>query len=381
MKNVASFRIMLVEDSSAVTELANDWLRDGLGEGFILHRASQLSSALELLRQRVVDLTILDLNLSDSHGLETFRAVHAQDRQVPIVVLSGDADENLAVEAVRLGAQDYVVRTNGEQNPLARPVRFAWERVLRYRAEAALRETNQQLQVARSVQQYLFPDGPPSLPGYDIACRCEPTDLIGGDYYDFIQLPDGSLGLAIADVSGHGTAAALLMVEVRATLRALMSQGLSLGDIMHVTNDLLTPDLDHNFVTAFFAILQPESRILRYGSAAQPAVLMHADGTVQRLDAQTPPLGVHVGGSEISDEITLDGGDILVLYTDGLVERLNRSNSLFGLNRMLDVLKSNRHRTAEEIIENVLMAVRNFSSGVPQSDDETLVIVKVGSGC
>lgn len=97
-----------------------------------------------------------------------------------------------------------------------------------------------------------------------------------------------------------------------------MSQGLSLGDIMHVTNDLLTPDLDHNFVTAFFAILQPETRILRYGSAAQPAVLMHADGTVQRLDAQTPPLGVHVGGSEISDEITLDVGDVLVLYTDGL---------------------------------------------------------------
>ncbi len=243
----------------------------------------------------------------------------------------------------------------------------------------AARSNQQQLQIARSVQQYLFPDGPPSLSGYDIACRCEPTDLIGGDYYDFIPLSDGAVGLAIADVSGHGTAAALLMVEVRATLRALMGQGLSLGQIMHITNDLLTPDLDHNFVTAFFAILQPEARILRYGSAAHPALLMHGDGTVVRLDSQTPPLGVHIGGIEISDEIRLSDGDILVLYTDGLLERLNIDNGLFGMNRMVEVLRCNRHQTAEEIIERVLRAVRDFSEGVPQSDDETLVIIKVGS--
>ena len=140
MENHKSFRIMLVEDSPTAAELANFWLQDGLGTDFVLHRATHLASALELLRQRVVDLTILDLNLSDSQGLATFRAIHSQDRQVPIVVLSGDVDENLAIEAVRLGAQDYVVKNNGDKNPLARPVRFAWERVQRYRAEAALRE-------------------------------------------------------------------------------------------------------------------------------------------------------------------------------------------------------------------------------------------------
>ncbi len=379
MKNHETFRIMLVEDSPTAAELANYWLQDGLGADFVLHRATHLSSALELLRQRMVDLTILDLNLSDSQGLATFRAIHAQDLRVPIVVLSGDADESLAIEAVRLGAQDYVVKSNGVENPLARPVRFAWERVQRYRAEAALRENNQQLQIARSVQQYLFPDGPPTLPGYDIACRCEPTGLIGGDYYDFVFLPDGSVGLAIADVSGHGTAAALLMVEVRATLRALTGQGLALSEIMRVTNELLTPDLDHNFVTAFFAVLRPEARILQYGSAAQPALLIQEDGTAHRLEAQTAPLGVHVGDSEISEEITLCDGDVLVLYTDGLVERVNPHNGLFGLNRMVEILQQHRHQTAEEIVECVLLAVRNFADGAPQSDDETLVIIKVGS--
>ena len=374
-----SFRIMLVEDSATSAELAKCWLEDGIGTGFILHRAAQLSSALELLQQKAVDLTILDLNLPDSQGLDTFRCIHAQDRNVPIVILSSEIDEELALDAVRLGAQDYVVKDNRIRNPLARPVLFAWERVQRYRAEEALRENNQQLQLARSVQRYLLPDGPPMLEGFDIACRCEPADLIGGDYYDFIPLNDGSLGLAIADVSGHGTAAALLMVEVRATFRALVGQGLGLSEVMHVTNQLLTPDLDYNFVTAFFGVLQPKARILRYGSAAHPAILMHADGAVRRLDAHTPPLGVHTGGSMISDEISLRDGDVLVLYTDGLVERLNVRHGLFGLNRLLEVLRRNRQLTAEEILECILMAVRDFSGGVPQADDETLVIVKVGS--
>ena len=379
MAILKSFRIMLVEDSATSAELTRSWLEDGIGTEFILHHATRLSTALELLQQKVVDLTILDLNLPDSLGLDTFRCIYAQDRQVPIVILSSELDEALALDAVRMGAQDYVVKDNGVKNPLARPVLFAWERFQRYRAEAALLENSQQLEIARSVQQYLLPDGPPMLPGFDIACRCEPAGLMGGDYYDFIPLPDGSLGLAIADVSGHGTAAALLMVEVRATLRALVGQGLGLSEIMRVTNLLLTPDLDYNFVTAFFAVLQPQARILRYGSAGHPAVLMHADGVVRRLDSHTPPLGVHTRRSVISEEITLCEGDVLVLYTDGLVERLDTGNGLFGLNRVLEVLRCNKHLTAQEILETILMAVREFSVGVPQADDETLVIVKVGS--
>ncbi len=373
----SSFRILLVEDSQTSAELAHYWLEEGLHELFVLHRATHLNTALEFLRRKVVDLTILDLNLPDSLGLNTFRLLHAQDTAIPIVVLSSDADEELALEAVRLGAQDYVVKDNAVRNPLARPVRFAWERTLRHRAEAALRENQQQLLLARSVQQYLLPSGPPDLPGFDIACRCEPADLIGGDYYDFISLPDGSMGLAIADVSGHGTAAALLMVEIRATLRALARLKLTLREIMHATNELMTPDLDYYFVTAFFAVLQPTTRTLHYGSAAHPALLMRSDGQARQLDAQTPPLGVHVGESVISDEITLHQGDLLVLYTDGLVERLNDCKMLFGVDRLVDTLCANRHRTADEIIESILQAVSAFSGDVAQADDETLVILKV----
>ena len=120
-----SFRIMVVEDSATSAEMTRCWLEDGLGTEFILHRATRLSSALELLQQKAVDLTILDLNLPDSLGLDTFRCIYAQDRNVPIVILSSEMDEELALDAVRLGAQDYVVKENGLKNPLARPVLFA----------------------------------------------------------------------------------------------------------------------------------------------------------------------------------------------------------------------------------------------------------------
>lgn len=373
----ASFRILLVEDSQTSAELAHYWLDEGLHSPFVLHRASKLNSALEFLQRKMVDLTILDLNLPDSLGLETFRTIRSQDTSIPIVVLSSDADENLALEAVRLGAQDYVVKDNGIKNPLARPVRFAWERTQRHRAEAALQESQQQLHLAREVQQYLLPESPPELPGFDIACRCDPADLIGGDYYDFIPLPDGCVGLAIADVSGHGTAAALLMVEIRSTLRALARQKLTLREIMEATNELMTPDLDYYFVTAFFAVLHPATRTLHYGSAAHPALLMNADGHARQLNAHTPPLGVFTGESRISEEIRLKDGDLLVLYTDGLVERMNKSKMLFGISRLEETLRNNRHGTADEIIDSILQAASLFSGDTAQADDETIVILKV----
>lgn len=371
------FQILLVEDSATSAALATYWLEDGLKTPFYLHKATRLGSALEILDRGHIDLTILDLNLPDSFGLETFRSVYACASHVPIVVLSSDADEELAVEAVGLGAQDYVVKDNGAKNPLARPVRFAWERVRRHRAESALQENERQLYVARSVQQYLLPDAPPDVPGYDIACGCEPAELIGGDYFDFIRMENGAWALVIADVSGHGMAAALMSVEVRAVLRSLVRQNLSLNNIMEISNELITPDLNQRFVTAFFGVLHPTARTLRYGSAAHPSLLMHADGQTERLDALTPPLGIYAGETEISPEISLAEGDLLVLYTDGLMERFNPLDELFGLGRLVDCLREHRQRTATEIFERVLQAVRDFSGGIAQADDETLVIVKV----
>ena len=377
MASHEQFQILLVEDSPTSAELAHFWLEDGLRRPFLLHKATHLSSALDILKSGVIDLTILDLNLPDSSGLETFLAVHACSSKTPIVVLSGNADEELAVEAVRLGAQDYVVKDNAGKNVLALPVRFAWERVQRHRAEKALGDNERQLFVARSVQQYLLPDTPPTVAGFDIASLCEPAELIGGDYYDFIPLPGNHWGLVIADVSGHGMAAALMMVEIRAVLRSLVRNYSSLSDILETANELITPDLDGRFVTAFFGVLDPANRTLRYGSAAHPALVIHANGESQKLKSFTLPLGIHEGEMETSEEIVLTDGDLLVLYTDGLIERFNSSHDLFGMSRFVECLRENRHRTAAEIAASVTQTVSEFAGGQAQTDDETLVIIRV----
>lgn len=373
------FQILLVEDSATSAAMATHWLESSLGTKFVLQTVAHLSTALEILGKGTVDLTILDLNLPDSDGLNTFRAIRSHSENVPIVVLSGDSDEDLAVEAVRLGAQDYVVKNSGVSNPLARSVRFAWERAQRQRAEAALRANEQKLLVARSVQQYLLPDSPPSLPGYDIACRCEPAELVGGDYYDFIPMPCGDLGVAIADVSGHGMAAAMMMIEVRAILRALARQRLRASSILESANELVTADLDHRFITAIFGELQLKSRQFRYASAGHPALLIHASGNFRHLDSSAMPLGVHIGPMEFSEDVFLTDGDLLVLYTDGLVESMNPDNNIFGTERFVESLQTHRLRTAEEIVARVFQTVRDFSGGIAQADDKTLVVIKVGT--
>jgi serine phosphatase RsbU (regulator of sigma subunit) len=374
------FQILLVEDSPTAAELASYWLEDGLKTSFVLHRAGNLLGALEILRQGEMDLTILDLNLPDSYGIDTFRSIHAESSGVPIVVLSSDTDEELAVEAVRLGAQDYVFKNNGAENPLARPVRFAWERAQRQRAESALQANERQLYIARSVQQFLLPDAPPRLAGFDISCHCELAELVGGDYFDFMPMPDGTLGLVMADVSGHGMAAALMSVEVRAVLRSLVRQEVGLETILEIANELISPDLDGRFVTLFFGALRPETRTLRYSSAAHPSLLMHADGTVEKLESLSAPLGIHEGVMEISGEIVLTDCDLLILYTDGMIERFNPGDELFGLTRFVESLRRHRHRPAAEIPGRVWQELLAFSDGVPQADDETLVVVKVGQG-
>lgn len=377
MVHYGEFRILLVEDSPTSAALASHWLKAGLGTPFVLHTVTHLDAALEFLRSGVVDLTILDLNLAESVGLETFRAIHTPFRDVPIVVLSGDSDEELAVEAVRLGAQDYVVKTNDGGNPLARPVRFAWERVQRHRAEIAWQTNERQLQLARSIQRDLLPDGPPRLDGFDIACRCESAELVGGDYFDFIPLPSGALGMVIADVSGHGIAAAMMMIEVRAIFRSLAREALSLNQILEKTNELITPDLDQRFVTALFGVLQPQSRTFQYGSAGHPAMIISSGGDVHPLESFGMPLGVHHGTMGISGEISLMDGDLLALYTDGLVERLNPQDGVFGTARFADSLCAHRHQPADQIVDKVFQTAREFSGGLAHPDDETLVIVKV----
>ena len=235
-----------------------------------------------------------------------------------------------------------------------------------------------QLQTAREVQSKLLPHNPPDLSGYDIAGICIPADEIGGDYFDYIPLSQNRLGLAVADVSGHGIPAALVMTAFRALLRT-KALGKSRPAAIANMIDRLLPEFTGNnhYVTVLYAVLDAPSGDVTYISCGHPPpLLLRASGDVEKLNRHNPALGIFQNLHHNDEEIILAPGDILVLYTDGVFELTNQHGETFGLPRLVQVLRENRQLPAAEIILKVIRATQVFSHDYGYLDDFTLVIVR-----
>ncbi|HEV8071580.1 MAG TPA: PP2C family protein-serine/threonine phosphatase [Planctomycetaceae bacterium] len=247
-----------------------------------------------------------------------------------------------------------------------------------YYADVALQVTHEKLRVARSVQQGLLPKGPPQLGGFDIAGCYEAADVVGGDYYDYIPMADGRMGIVVADVSGHEIGASLLMAKTRAYLRALAKSDDDVQTILGRLHEFLVVDTqDKWFVTMFFAALDPQTSALEFAGAAQQAHIVRHDGSVTVLRSTSTPLGVFADHPpRCSPVVTLMPGDAFVALTDGYIEARSPAGQQFGNDRMLAVIRENRGRPASEILEELKEAVQVFCGTGAPTDDLTAVIVR-----
>jgi phosphoserine phosphatase RsbU/P len=247
-----------------------------------------------------------------------------------------------------------------------------------YYADVALQVTHEKLRVARNVQQGLLPQSSPQIAGYDIAGCYESADMVGGDYYDYITMADGRMGIVVADVSGHEIGASLLMAKTRAYLRALAKSDDDLETLLGRLHEFLVVDTqDKWFVTMFFAALNPETSAVEYAGAAQQAHLIRQDGTVIVLKSTSTPLGVFADHPpRCSPSITLLPGDLFVALTDGYIETRSPTGEQFGNDRMLSLIREHRGLTAVEILDRLKEAVQIFGASAPQADDLTAVIVR-----
>ncbi len=237
---------------------------------------------------------------------------------------------------------------------------------------------NKQLETAREVQSRLLPTNAPILPGYDIAGICISADEIGGDYFDYIPLAHNRLGLAVADVSGHGIPSALVMTAFRALLRTKARGKSTPANIASSINHLL-PEFtgDNHFVTVLYAVLEPTTGSLTYISCGHPPPqLLRADGKEDILDQRNTALGIFQNLQYTEASTHLNAGDILVLYTDGVVELMNQYNETFGVPRLRQVIRENGHMPAEDLVNKVIETTRIFSNSYAFLDDLTLVILR-----
>jgi sigma-B regulation protein RsbU (phosphoserine phosphatase) len=244
-----------------------------------------------------------------------------------------------------------------------------------------LQQQQFQMKLARAVQQQFYRMPLPKVEGFKFGGAAFPADATGGDYFDFLHLQGDSIGIAIGDVSGHGIGSALLMVELRAFLRAFAQESSNVGDIFSLTNNAFAADLEQDrFATLIFCCLDPSTRSFVYASAGHtPGYILDANGNVKHtLNSTDFPLGIIPDHKfTCSERIQLQSGDIIALLTDGITEAERPDQEAFGIERALAYIRDHRNEHVQLLINGLYKAVRDFSDGMPQVDDITAVLCKV----
>lgn len=236
----------------------------------------------------------------------------------------------------------------------------------------------EQLQVAREIQKSFQPSKPLKYPGYDFDAVNISSEEVGGDYFDFIPIVDNQLGVTIADVSGKGLPASLIMASFRASLIAEIRNNYAIRTILRKVNNLICESVEKGkFVTAVYGVLDMKNRIFTFANAGHnPPILLRATGEVEFLTTGGWTLGIMTEREYEERPIHIRDGDILVLYTDGVTEAESPTDELFGTERLVELVKTNRHRSAKEMRETIIDEVIRFRDPVSQPDDLTIVIIK-----
>lgn len=286
-------------------------------------------------------------------------------------------------------------------NEMTAAIRIAQEQIIQKQLLEA------QLDTARGIQERLLPASMPRIAGYQISGSSDPSSQVGGDYFDFVEMPDGRLGIAVADVTGKGVPAALLMANVQAGLHGQALHPGTAAEIIARMNNLLYASTDaHMFVTFALIMLDPASGEIESVSAGhEPTLLIRPDGSYEKLEAGGLMLGMMPGFEYSEVQARMDPGDVLVLYTDGVTEAMGPAPlqalssgkvaqgsdgepedddddddemvlPFFEDHRLVELCVARRHETAEQIRHALLAAIRNFAQDVPQSDDITIVVIK-----
>jgi sigma-B regulation protein RsbU (phosphoserine phosphatase) len=261
---------------------------------------------------------------------------------------------------------------------LASQVAIIIEKVMLHDQLIEKQRLETQLEVARQVQLELLPARDPQLEGFDISAYNFPTEEVSGDYYDWVRIYDDQIGIVIADVSGKGVPAALLMAFLRASLRAATHIGYAPHISMSKVNYLLWESIERNqFVTAFYGILDSANRTLAYCNAGHnPPFLMEADGKVHFEERGGVPLGMFRDTRYYEYFANIEPGQLLVLYTDGVTEAMNRAQEEYGRDRLVEAVRNSRHLSSREMIDFIHRDVLNWTEGLGATDDVTFFILK-----
>ncbi|MBI5120640.1 MAG: SpoIIE family protein phosphatase [Rhodospirillales bacterium] len=346
--------------------------------------ASDDESARELLANAAdLDIALVSVDSDKLGGLDLFKQLSSVRVRIPRIALLSQRDLQTARKAMNDGAADFLVKPVERADLLTtieRVFKSCEERRQAWRNEAKLSAIQREITIAEEIQRRILPSEFEDGLGYSLFARLASAKSMSGDFYDIFDLPEGRLGLVVADVSGKGIPAAFFMAVARTLLRATALTGTSPADCLTQANAVLCRhDIPNMFVSAFYGIFDPINWTLIHASAGhQPPLHLDANGTVRELEAVDGlVLGVSEELSYSEAVLHLKPGEGLVIYTDGLSEAFNLKRQQFGEDRALAVLSGlDRQTSALEIVDALFVAQEAFMDGAERGDDTTVLALR-----
>ena len=377
----AEFKILVVDDEPDLEHLVRQRMRrDVRAKRYEFAFAHNGVEALALLESDPdIDMVLSDINMPRMDGLTLLDQIGQVHPDLRAVIVSAYGDMKNIRTAMNRGAFDFVTKPV-DFNDLRVTIEKTLQHLVLMREALASRDQlvalRNELDVASRMQRSILPTVFPAMERAKVFGAMEPAREVGGDFFDLVKLEHGALGIAIADVSGKGVPAALFMMSSRTLLKGAAIATPEPAKVLKEVNDLLEEDNDASmFVTVFYAVYQPRDGRLVYSNGGHnPPLLVHADGSSELLPTTGGvALGVMPDIDYDEQALQVAPGDLVVFYTDGVTEAIDRANEEFGVERLQAVFRDNPPRDAKAANQQVFEAVRAFAGEAPQFDDITCV--------
>ncbi|HZU27304.1 MAG TPA: SpoIIE family protein phosphatase [Bryobacteraceae bacterium] len=367
-------RVLVSDDQADVREALRLLLK---GAGYATETVDSPAAVLRAVASELFDLILMDLNYtrdttSGQEGLDLLEQLSARQEIPPVVVMTAWGNVDLAVAAMQRGATDFVQKPWDNARLLSTIEKQARAAAQRASAE---RDVRSELEIARNVQQKLFPQSIRQLATIRVAARCTPAREVSGDYYDFLETGADSMGFVLADVSGKGIGAALLMASLQSAFRSQVEiHPHNVPALLHAVNRLFhesTPP--EHYATAFYAEYDDRSRELTFVNCGHPPALLLHGGQVERLHSTATVLGLFPEYRCTANSVRLAPGDMLLVYSDGVTEAGINGGEELGEDRLAEMLLSSGPLGVEAALEQICQRVHCWAAVA--HDDRTILLI------
>ncbi|MBR3480036.1 MAG: SpoIIE family protein phosphatase [Prevotella sp.] len=382
-------KILSVDDELDLELLLTQYFRRKIrkGEYEFVFAHNGLEALTMMLRHPDIEIVLSDINMPEMDGLTLLARINEmRNPALRVIMVSAYGDMGNIRQAMNNGAFDFATKPI-DLDDLSVTIEKAIKQIeyirQTQREHAQLEDLKGDLAVAGEIQQAIlprvFPPFPENIDVMDLAALMTPAKDVGGDFYDFFRIDPEHIGVVMADVSGKGIPAAIFMAVSRTLIRAIGTQGLTPEECITKANELLCMESANNmFVTVFYGIYNVKTGELRYCNGGHNApCIIHSDGRTELMKVEPNFIVGALGGMTYKGEkTTLEKGETLLLYTDGVTEAVNPSMEEYGEQRMIDTLSTQTAHTCRETIDGLLQNVRDFAGEAEQSDDITILALK-----